>query len=246
MTSHTTDTSQHKTARTAGFLFLFTFMGPLFYGAFVFPKLTVAGNALATADNVMTNELLFRIGVVNELICSVGAIAFALVLYILLRRVNKNLASLAVLLKMTEAILLAVIALGHFIALLMLKGQSTSAVFEAGQIQALVGLFVGLYFQLGAFTMVFHGLNLMIFLYLLFRSKYVPGILAGFGIFSYAFIFIYAFITILAPGYATMLIIQILCMTPSILSELTIGFWLLIKGINVQQQDNPALESAGI
>lgn len=85
------DTSISKAARAAGFMFLFTFIGPLFYGAFLFPKLTAAGNAIATANNIIANELLFRIGIINELICSAGAVVFALVLYIILKPVNKNL-----------------------------------------------------------------------------------------------------------------------------------------------------------
>jgi hypothetical protein len=91
--------------------------------------------------------------------------------------------------------------------------------------------------------MVFHGLNSMLFLYLFFKSRYVPGHLAGFGTISYAFVFIYGLITILEPNYATMLTIQIICLAPSVLAELILGSWLLFKGINIQSQD-PALESA--
>jgi len=235
MANHTTDTSLSKTARITGFMFLFTFMGPLFYGAYVFPKLTAPGNVIATAHNILVNALLFRIGIVNELICSIGALVFALVLYILLKPINNDLGLLALFLKIAEAILLAVIALGHFIALLILNEGATLTVFAPGQVQALVGLFINLYFYAGAFTMVFHGLSSMVFLYLLFKSKYVPRILSGFGILSYALIFIFALMAILAPHYITLLTIQVIFLAPSILSELTTGLWLLIKGVKVQQ-----------
>ncbi len=234
------DPSISKTARIAGFLFLFTFIGPLFYGAFVFPKLTAAGNGTAAAGNILTNEFLFRMAVLNELICSVGAVAFALVLYIMLKPMSRNCAMLAVFLKMTEAILLAVIALGHYIALLILKDQSSMSVFEPNQIQALVGSFMNSYFYLGAFTMFFHGLNLMMFLYLLFKSKYLPAILPGFGIFAYALIFVYALMNLLAPDSASKLEMQVIFFTPSVFTELIIGSWLLWKGVNVKRQDIPA------
>ncbi len=244
MPVHTADSSLNKTARMAGALFLFTFLGPLFYGAFVFPKLTAAGDAAATVGSIMANELLFRLAVLNELICSVGAIALALVLYVLLKTVHRTLSLLAVFLKMTEAVLLAVIALAHFIALLILKGQTALTGIEPGQVQALVGLFINQYFYVGGFTMVFHGLNAMVFLYLFLKSKYIPAMPEGFGIFSYALIFLYGGITILAPHYASKLAIQVVCMTPSVLTELIMGFWLLIKGINFQQKVNPEIESA--
>ncbi len=186
----------------------------------------------------MANQFLFRINIVNELITSVVIVVLAITLYAILKSVNKNLALLALFLKLIEAILWAVIALGHFIALLVLNGQASLTVFEPEQVQALVGLFLNVHISVTAIPGVFLGLNLMIFLYLLFKSKYVPNILAAFGVFSYALIFIYDLLFIFSPNYATILIIQIIGWGPSILFEIIIGFWLLIEGINVQSQDN--------
>jgi hypothetical protein len=237
--------SQRKAARIAGLLFLFTFIFPTITWIFVSSKFIVAGNVIAAANNIIANELLFRIGIITELIRSALAVVFALTLYIILKSINKNLALLAVFLKLTEAILLAVIALGNFIALLILNERASLTVFEPEQIQALVGLFINPYFHVSAIVLVFHGLNSMVFLYLLFKSKYVPRKLAGFGILSYALVFIYSLTLILAPNYAMMVTIQIICLVPSILLELILGLWLLIKGINAQPQDNsPALEYA--
>jgi Domain of unknown function (DUF4386) len=73
----------------------------------------------------------------------------------------------------------------------------------------------------------------MVLLFLLFKSKYVPGILSGFGVISYTLILIYAFLTILLPNLASILIIQIFCWAPSCIFELIIGLWLLIKGVKI-------------
>ncbi len=81
--------------------------------------------------------------------------------------------------------------------------------------------------------MIFHGLNSMLFLYLFFKSNYLPAILPGFGVFAYALIFVYAVLTILSPGYAAMPTIQIVCMAPSVLTEILMGFWLLTRSVNV-------------
>ncbi len=244
MRNHNADASSlSRIARVAGFLFLFTFIFPTI-NFLLLSKFMAAENAIATAKNILADELLFRIGIFNEIIISALAAVFGLTLYIILKSVNKNLALLALFFKLTEAILSAVIALGHFIALLILNERASLTVFEPEQIQALVGLFINLYFYVGAVGLVFHGLNSTVFLYLFFKSKYVPRKLAGFGILSYALVFIYALIMILAPDYATKIMIQTICLAPSILLELILGLWLLIKGMNVQPQDNPALESA--
>ena len=61
------------------------------------------------------------------------------------------------------------------------------------------------------------------------------GILAGFGILSFALILVQSLLFILAPEYATRPINQILFWAPSGLFEIVIGLWLLIKGIRTQQ-----------
>ncbi len=243
MNYHSANPSLNSIARVAGLLFLCTFILPTI-NFLLLSKFMATGNAIATAGNIMADELLFRIGIVSELIISVLAAVFGLTLYIILKPVNKNLALLAFCFKMTEAILLAVIALGHFIALLMLNERAALTVFAPDQIQALVGLFVNLYFYVGAVGLVFHGLNSTIFLYLFFKSRYVPRNLTGFGILSYVLVLIYALIMILAPGYAAKMMIQTICFTPSILLELILGLWLLVKGLNAQQSDNPSFGSA--
>ena len=220
------DTSQRKAARVAGFMFLFAFIVPTLNWAFVLSKLIVAENVMATAKNIMANELLFRIGITIELIMSVGLVVLAVALYILLKQVNKTLALLAFSLKLIEATIVAVIVLVYYIALQFLN---------AGEMQASVGFLFNKHTALYSIAMVFLGLDLMIFFYLFFKSKYIPRILAGFGMLSYALIFIGALGNILAPDYATMQIIEIICYTPSCLLELIIGVWLLFKGVNVQQ-----------
>ena len=238
------DTSQRKAARVAGFMFLFSLIIPTLNWTFVLSKFIVAENALATAKNIMANELLFRIGITVELFMSVGLVVLALALYIILKPVNKNLALLALFLKLAEAIIAAVIVLVSFIALQVLKGDAYLTVFTPEQLQVPVGLILNAHFAIYSIPMVFLGLDMMVFSYLFFKSKYIPRILAGFGILSFALIFIHALMFILAPKYATMPINQVMFWAPSGLFEIIIGIWLLLKGVNVRQRDSRALESA--
>ena len=50
---------------------------------------------------------------------------------------------------------------------------------------------------------------------------------------------IWPFVNILVPDYAAM--IQGASFAPAIIIELIIGGWLLLKGVNVQHQDNKAV-----
>ena len=236
MTNSIADSSQKKAVKVAGFMFLFAFIAPTLNWALVLSKLNVVDDAIATANNIMANEFVFRIGITIELFLSVGLIILGLALYLILKTINKNLALFALLLKLIEAALMAVTVLVPFILLQVLNGNNHLIIFTQEQLQLPIGLIFNLHTAITAVPMVFLGLDMMIFSYLLLRSKYIPRILAGFGILSFAFILIQSLMFMLAPEYATKPINQIIFWAPSGLFEIIIGIWLLVKGINVQKE----------
>jgi hypothetical protein len=223
------DTSQRKAARVAGFMFLFSLIVPSLNWALVLSTLIVKDNVIATTKNIMANESLFRIGITIELIMAVGLVVLGMALYTLFKTVNKSLALLALCWKLVESSLAAIIVLVSFIALQMSNGDALSQ----EQMQAPVGLILSAHTSIFSIPMIFLGLDMMVFSYLFFKSKFIPRILGGFGVLSFALIFIHALMYILAPQYAVVPIIQIIFWAPSGLLELTIGIWLLTKGIAV-------------
>jgi hypothetical protein len=58
----------------------------------------VRGNATATANNIAAHELLFRLGIVSDLLCGIILIFLVLALYRLLKGVDQNHAVLMVIL----------------------------------------------------------------------------------------------------------------------------------------------------
>jgi len=243
ITARIVDTSKSEVVRVAGFMFLFSFIVPTLYWIFVLSKLIVAENIIATANNIVANELLFRIGITIELIMSVGLIVLALSLYIILKPVNKNLALFALLLKLVEATVVVAIVLVSFIALQILNGEAYLTAFTPEQLQVPVGLILNSHTTIYSIPMVFLGLDMMIFSYLFFKSKYIPKMLAGFGILSFALILIHALMYIIAPKYAAMLISQIIFYAPSGLFEIIIGIWLLSKGIKISSEDEDIMDT---
>ena len=242
MANRMADTSQQKAARVAGLAYLLIIITSLLAMIFGPFKLIVKGNHVATFNNIMANEGLFRIGAAYDLIMFASVVILALALYVVLKPVNKNLALLALLWRLGEAILGCLTVLGSFIVMLLLNGEEYSTVFETEQLQALVGLFLDVNSAVLSIVFVFLSLGTIVFCYLFFKSKYIPGILAAFGIFSFLLMLIGTFVSILLSKYAAM--IQIISSPPAILFEVTIGLWLLFKGVNVQQGDNRSLESA--
>jgi len=182
----------------------------------------------------MANVFQFRIGITVELIMSVGLVILGLSLYIVLKAVDKNLAILALLLKLVEATIAAAIVLVSLISLQVAKGGTYISIFTPEQLQTPVGLILNMHTAVFSVPMVFLGLDMVLFSYLFFKSKYIPRILAGFGIISFALIFIHALMFILTPRYATMSVNQIIFWAPSGIFEIVIGIWLLSKGLKIQ------------
>lgn len=222
-------------------MFLFAFIIPSLNWALVLSKFNVPGDALATAKNIMANTFLFRVGIGIELLLTIGLVVLGLALYVLLKSINKHLALLALVLKLVEATLMGVTVLLPFIALGFMQTDASSMVVTQEQLQMPLGLLFNAHTSITAVPMVFLGLDMMLFCYLFLKSKYIPRLLAGFGILSFALILVQSLLFILAPEYAAMPINQILFWAPSGLFEIVIGLWLLIKGINIQQVDKQLL-----
>ena len=85
-----------KTARFAGVLYLLITVFAIIAHFYMPAQIIVDGDAAATAQNIVNNEILFRVGGVgSELIILLTEIILAIVLYVLLKPVNKTLSLLA-------------------------------------------------------------------------------------------------------------------------------------------------------
>jgi hypothetical protein len=128
--------------------------------------------------------------------------------------------------------------LNRFAALLLLSGADYLAVFTTDQLQALVPLFLDLHQAGNSIAWIFWGLWLLPMGYLVFKSGYLPkilGILLIIAGFSYLIDFV-AFVFFPSFGYPYGI---------ASYGEFPIfPLWLLIKGVNIEQWEKRALESA--
>ncbi len=239
MKNRSADISQHKAARVAGLAYLLiivTSILAMMFGPF---QLIVQGNNAATFNNIVANELIFRLGTAYDLIMFASVMILAIALFVTLKPVGKNLALLAMSWRMGEAILGCLSVLSSLIVLVLINGKSYSAEFDSGQLQALVGLFLNVQSAAISIVFVFLSLGSIVFCYLFFKSRYIPRLLAAFGIFSFLLMLFGTIASILFPNSKDM--IQIVSSPLAIIFELAIGYWLLFKGIDVDQWENQAL-----
>ena len=236
MTTQTAETSPLMVARLAGFLYLLVIPLGIFGGLYVSSRVIVAGDAARTASNIIASESLFRLGIVSDLLAALMMLLVVLVLYPLLKPVNRNLALLMVTFVSVGTAISMLNKLNQFAALFLLSSSDYLTVFTADQLQALALLFLRLHSRGGTIAFIFWGLWLFPLGYLVFKSGFLPrilGVLLMIACFDYV---INSFATIL--GY-TVNIGRF-----AALGEVLFILWLLIKGVNVEQWKKRALESA--
>ena len=89
--------SQRRAAIVAGLAYLITFATVVFVNFAIHDRLIVVNDAASTARNILSNERLFRIGIVGDLIYCTGVVVLLRALYVILEPVNRGLALLGIL-----------------------------------------------------------------------------------------------------------------------------------------------------
>ena len=232
--------SLKKTARGAGILYIIMDVFMIFSGMVVDSKIYVPGDALATANNILASERLFRLGFVSWIVGYVVFLFLVLALYNLFKSVDKSKARLMVILVVSSVPIGILNMLNQYAPILLLNGSGNHSAFNPVQLQTLSMLFFDIYQHGIMVAEIFWGLWLVPLGILVYKSRFVPkvlGVLLIVGCFGHLLSFLSTF---LFPEYNTILIpISEIVM----FGELPIFLWLLIKGVKDQQ---PALVEVGL
>ena len=226
----TIDASQRKAAKVAGIAFLFTFVIVIVANFAIDARLNVAGDAAATARNILTHETLFRTSIAFDLLYCSGLAVLLAALYVILRPVSRGLALLAAFSRLVYALMWVLMTLKSLDALRILKGAGYLQVFDAPRLQALAKLSLGERFDLYYVGLPFFALASTVCGYLWFKSGYIPKAFAAIGVIASAWCVLCAFAFIVFPDFNTV-VNDWLFDTPMGLFELALGFWLLFRGL---------------
>ena len=236
--------STRNPGRVAGFLYLLLVLFAPFRLIYIPTKLFVRGNATVTANNIGAHELLFRLGIVSDLLCGIILIFLILALYRLLNGVDRNLAVLMVILGgVLPATIDFVNVLNDAAALILVRGADFLSVFEKPQRDALAMLFLHLHRQEIVAAEILWGLWLFPLAILVYRSRFLPRFL-GVWLIINGFAYLTISLTgLLVPQYEDVVSNYAF---PALLGEMAIMLWLLIKGAKSQPVDaRTSLPAAG-
>jgi hypothetical protein len=241
MQEHQVEASPRVLSRIGGVLYLIIIAGGLFGEAFIRNRLIVSGDATATAANIRSLESLWRFGIAAEFFMLACTIALALIFFILLRRVSRDLAWLAVFFNLISVAVEAVNEQRLLAALFPLGNAEYLRAFEPEQLYAMASLSLTSYSYGFGMSLIFFGCECLILGYLIFKSGYFPkavGVLMQIAGLCYL---TNSFALLLAPSFASRIFPTILI--PAFVGELSLCLWLLVKGVNIEKWNRRQVHS---
>jgi hypothetical protein len=222
--------STKTTARLTGWVYLGVVISGLFVLMYVPGRLFVPDNAAATVSNIVAHQTLFRsyilVGVVAELLF----VTVVLMLYRLLKDVNRVQAAVMVLLVLLMAPLAFLSSMNQVATLAFARGDALLNVFDKPQRDALAALLLTIDVQGTVIAEIFWGLWLLPLGMLVFRSGFLPRFLGVWLIINGLAYVVISMTGLLLPQYVhtVFLIAQ-----PALMGELVLTLWLLIVGARV-------------
>jgi hypothetical protein len=227
-----------KWARIAGLMYL----GVIVFGIVaqvIRMGIIVPGDAALTANNIMANGTLFSGANVLWLISELFFLLLGITLYVVLKPVNKNLATLMLVIIAVGVAIECLNTLNLFTAQHLLNSDYYSATFTTDQLNAQAMLYIDSW-EVGyriAQTVSF-GPWLIPAGYLMYKASYFPKVLGILVLIAGVGHMIECFQYFLLPDFA---VISYPGVIIAVIGEFALAGWLLIKGVQI-----PALKANGV
>jgi len=236
--------TRRPTARYIGVLYLLSAVPAAFSIVYVPAAFVVAGDAAATARRITDGELLYRIGILSGVVSQIFWILLIVSLYSLLKDVNRNRAML-MLVSASVIVPLGFVDLIVLVApLIVLSGADFLSAFTRPQLDALAFSLITLRTNGLVVASAFWGLWLFPFGMLVIRSGFFPKILGILLIVAGAAYVTASFTSIVLPAQRQ--VVSLVALPFYALGELSMIFWLLVKGAQVQLPEaRPSFEPRG-
>jgi hypothetical protein len=217
-------------ARVAGFFWLMTaVMGTL---AMFGDNLVVWTSAATTAANIIAHEPAFRLANASNIIAGICYLIATIFVYELLKPVNPEVSLLAAFFSLGGIAMSGVSFLTRLAPLTVLGSTSPSA-FTAEQLQSLALTFLRLNGTSFFISHIFFGLHCLLVGSLIFKSTFLPRVVGGLMVIAGLGWLTMSFSNLVWPPLGRSLYPFIIL--PGAIGEITLSFWLLIRGVNVQR-----------
>jgi hypothetical protein len=218
--------SRKTIARRAGLLYLIWIMTGLYSMFFIPSRIQMEGDAGVISNSILSNELLFRSGMVNGLISMTLWVFMVLIFYRLFRVVDKRQARLLFALVIVQIPIGFIVEGFNMTSLMILKGEALTTL-DPGERQNFAVLFLRVTDYIVAMLTLFWGLWLFPLGILVYKSCFIPRFVGVWLIINGVALVVLFFTGLLLPQYNDLVF---MIAFPAMLGEVVFMLWLLIKG----------------
>lgn len=219
--------SDTTTPRLLGAAFLLQAVASAVSGLVLAPVDLIPASVIGDVADVMTTiangAMGMRASIVGEMITGFGVVMLGSLMYVVLKKQNRNIALVALGLYLVEVALLGLREVLVFSLLRISQGSVLAG--HPTDLQTLGNLLYES--QSFAYTLhtLFFALGATLFYSLFFRSRSIPRVLALWGLIAAPLAFIGTLLELFAIS------VPLYVFLPNLPFELTIGVWLIVKGI---------------
>ena len=232
MNMHSLEIQPKSYARIAGLLYLVIAVFGAFAIGYVPSVIVEAGDAVATAENLLANMGQFQMGIFGDVVVLLTEVVLTTMLYVMFKPVSNTLSLIAAWSRMAMVLAMAINLLINIMPVVLLSGSEYLGAFEPAELQAAAMLFFEAH-ELGIYIwQLFFGMHLVALGYMIIKSDLFPRILGWMmliGSFGYS---IQGLAKVMHIENAVLSYATIGLLTIVTIGELAFAFWLLIKGIN--------------
>lgn len=219
--------SPRPTARTIAVVYLLYFLTSVF-GALLMKGLVVPTDAVATAQNLLAHESLYRSGWEVGLVANALYIAVTALFYGLLAPVNRSLAMMMAFFSLVGCTVQIFGGMLQLAPLTILGDNQLAGAFTVVQLRAAALLSFKLYPQVFYISLVLFGLFDILLGYLIYKSTFLPRFIGVWFMIGGV-----AALTFLWPPLAMELRPVVIGVGGT--AELVLMLWLLVKGVDVSR-----------
>jgi hypothetical protein len=232
--------SPRTKARLAGAFYLATILTGIFAQGFISARLIVPGDATTTANNILSHDGLFRLGFAVYMIEMVCQIIMTVLIYDLLKPVNRSISLLAAVVGLVGCGIKTFSRLFYFAPLLVLGGTHYLSVFSGEQLNAVALLFLRVNDIGAGIALVFFGFYAILKGYLVIRSTFLPRVLGWLAVLGGI-----GWLAFLSPPFGER-VFSVVALV-GIIGSLANIAWLLVVGVNEQRwREQASLAEASI
>jgi uncharacterized membrane protein len=228
------DRSQRLAAKAFAITYLISFAMVIVAFTRWYAPILVWNDPSATARNIIAHESTFRLYLTSGFLNGIGCIVILVALYIVLRPINRGVSLFAGLSQLVYALMWFVSLLDQLYALRLMGGTGALQHMDPQHLQALAGLQLASGWDAYYIGLAYSGVGTALFSYLFFRSRYIPRVLAGFGIMACLFEGFSGCVYLLFPSYGAIVSVN-WYETPVLLFNVVLCAWILIKGLKQPQ-----------